>query len=105
MSEIMILAVCFQLKQLKKQPEKKNIYISHSCLSAVHIYDFHIFIFKFGLVESCECTSSCPLPYTETTSYIVMLLDSICRPHRIPKCITRNLLLLTVFWQVEHLIS
>ena len=23
MSEIMILAVCFQLKQLKKQPEKK----------------------------------------------------------------------------------
>ena len=24
MSEVVILAVCFQLKQLKKQPEKKN---------------------------------------------------------------------------------
>ena len=74
----MILAVCFQLKQLKKQPEKNSglirthdlaisvqpaffqvafltAYIEstlrgsqfQSCLSAVHIYDFHIFVFKF----------------------------------------------------------
>ena len=38
----LILAVCFQLKQLKKQPEKSNF--THVS-SAVHIYDFHIFIF------------------------------------------------------------
>ena len=47
MSEIMILAVCFQLKQLKKQPEKNSGSLFHSCLSAVHICDFHIFIFIF----------------------------------------------------------
>ena len=54
MSEIVILAVCFQLKQLKKQPKKLlNLKVestlrgSHfpSCLSADHINDFHIFIY------------------------------------------------------------
>ena len=57
-SEIVILAASFQLKQLKKQPEKNSglngnqthdlaIPVFHSCLSAVHIYEFHIFIFIF----------------------------------------------------------
>ena len=58
----MILAVCFQFKQLKQQPERKFKFERdafsaaestlrglqfHSCLSAVYKYDFHIFIFIY----------------------------------------------------------
>ena len=47
MSEIVILAVCFQLKQfqlkqLKKQPEK------NLGLNVTRTHDFHIFIFIYN---------------------------------------------------------
>ena len=44
MSKIVLLAMCFQLKQLKKQP-KKNSGLNGT---RVHIYDFHIFIFIYN---------------------------------------------------------
>ena len=37
MSEIVIIAVCFQLKQLKKQPEEKN-----SGLNGIQTHDLAI---------------------------------------------------------------
>ena len=42
MTEIVILAVCFQLKQLKKQPEKKNNLKKNSFIPSLKLLKFYL---------------------------------------------------------------
>jgi len=43
-------------------------------------------------------------PLVTASWYKSVITDFIYRNHRIPKCVTNNLLLLTVFWQVWSLL-
>ena len=45
-SIVSLLGLLFQLLKLKAHCEDHKF---HSCLSALHIYDFHIFIFRYVL--------------------------------------------------------